>query len=63
MDVEADVPHEWHQGVEDLGHTAAERGGAHVQHPFALEGGSELADLLDQPSPDEMRVVGEGPVA
>ena len=46
--VEADVAHQRHERVEDLRDAAAERGGAHVQHPLARERLGQLADLLDQ---------------
>jgi hypothetical protein len=63
VDVEADVAHERHQGVEDLRDPPAERGRADVQDALALEGCGKVADLLDQPAAGEMGVVGEGPVA
>ena len=61
--VEADVAHQRHQRVEDLGDAAAESGGADVQHPLALQRLGELADLLRQLFADDVGVVGEGLVA
>ena len=58
--VEADVAHQRHDRVEDLGDAAAEGGGADVQHALALQRLGELADLLRQLLADDVRVVGEG---
>ena len=59
MDVEADVPHQRHERVQDLRHATAERGGAHVENPLAGQRRGALADLLDEPAADQVCVVGE----
>jgi hypothetical protein len=61
--VEADVPHQRHQRVEDLRDPAAEGGGADVKDPLVFQRLGELADLLRQVFADDVGVVGEGLVA
>ncbi len=60
LDVEPHVLHERHEGVEDLAHAAAERGGRDVHDARPRQGLGELADLLDEVAPDDVRVVREG---
>ncbi len=63
VSVEADVPHQRHQRVEDLRDPAAEGGSADVQHPLPFERLRELANPLGQVFADDVGVVGEGLVA
>ena len=58
--LDADVAHQRHERVEDLGDAAAERGRRQVQHLQPLELLGELVDLLDERAPDKVRVVGQG---
>jgi hypothetical protein len=57
--VQADVAHQRDDRVEDLGDAAAERGRADVEHALPLERLGQLASLLDQGLPADVRVVGE----
>ena len=57
--VQPDVAHQRHERVEDLRDAAAERGRGDVHDALALQRLGELADLLDQLAPADMRVVGE----
>ena len=61
--VEAGVPHQRHDRVEDLRDAAAERGRADVQDAVALERLRERPDLLAQLLAGDVRVIGQRLVA
>ena len=61
--LQPDVADQRHQGVEDLGHAAAEGGGVDVQDLAALEPLGELVDLGHQVFGDDASVVGQRLVA
>ena len=63
LGVQADVAHQRHEGVKDLGNAAAERGGVDVEHPGSLEAFRQLPDLLDQRADHHALVVGQKLVA
>ena len=60
LGLEPDVAHQRDERVEDLRDTPAERGRGEVQDPEPVELVGELADLLDQRTPNQVRVVGQG---
>ncbi len=59
MRLQPDVAHERHEGVEDLGHAAAEGRGVDVQDLAALEPLGELVDLAHQFLGNDASVVGQ----
>ncbi len=61
--VDADVPHQRHDRVEDLRDAAAEGGGADVQDAVSLHRLGQLADALDRLLAGDVGVVGEGLLA
>src|SRR4051794_22206154 len=63
LGLDADVAHERHERVEDLGHATAERGRREVEDLESLQLFGKLVDLLYEWATHEMRVVGQGLVA
>ena len=59
LDVQADVCHQRHERVVDLGDAAAERGRGQVRDALTLQRLGERADLVHQPACGERGVVGE----
>ncbi len=57
--LQAHVAHQRHERVQDLRHAPAERRRGDVHHPAALQRLRQLADLVDQVPPADVRVVGE----
>ena len=63
LGLEADVVHQRHERVEDLGHAAAERRGVDVQDALAPQALAELDDLAVVVLEDDALVVGDRLVA
>ena len=59
LGLDAEAAQQRHVGGEQLGDTAAVRGGVDVQDPGALERLGEGADALDDLGADDLRVVAE----
>ena len=60
---QAGVGGERHQGVEDLGHAAAEGGGVDVKDQLPAEAGGQLVDLGHELPGDDGALVRQGLVA
>jgi hypothetical protein len=63
LGLDADVAHERHEGVQDLGDPAAEARRAHVQHTRPVEPLAQLHDLVVQLPADDAAVICERLVA
>ena len=59
LDLEADVGHQGHERVVDLGDTAAERGRREMDHALGLQRLGEPMNLADETARGDRRVVGE----